>query len=130
MSDFAALGSAIRSQLGTALGVGVYYALKPQGTGTYPIVVFQRMDSVDGYTFGGTAGQEVSTDYMVKIIGQEMGPTELYALYGSVHSRLQGAALTVTGWSALRCERRTTVEYRDADGYWHVGGIYRIDLDQ
>ena len=47
--------------------------------------------------------------------------------YGSVHATLQNAGLTIDGYSALRCERRSTIEYMDGDHFWHVGGIYRID---
>lgn len=129
MSDFAALGSAIRSQLGTAFGASVYYALKPQGVGVYPVIIFQRQSALDGYTFGPN-GDEVSADYVVKVVGQDAYPTQLYGLYGSVHAKLQDASLSVTGWTALRCARQSTIEYRDGDGYWHVGGVYRIDLDR
>lgn len=131
MSDFAALGSALYSRLGSALAGGsVYYALGPQDATRYPIIVYQRMAAVDGYTFGTANTEEVSADYLVKVVGNTQYPTTLYALYGSVHARLHGASLTVTGWTAQRCERRSTVEYRDNDGYWHVGGVYRIELDK
>lgn len=131
MSDFAALGSALYSRLGSALAGGsVYYALGPQDATRYPVIVFQRIGAVDGYTFGTANTEDVNADYLVKVVGNGQYPTALYALYGSVHARMQHAPLTVTGWTALRCERRSTVEYRDNDGYWHVGGLYRIELDK
>ena len=130
MSDFAALGSAIYSRLGTALGGSVYYGLGPQNATSYPCIIFQRQAAIDGYTFGTANNGDVSADYTVKAVGQSLWPTSLYALYGSAHARLNNALGTVTGWSTLRCERRSTLEYRDQDGYWHVGGVYRIDIDK
>lgn len=130
MSDFAAIGSALYSRLGTALGGSVYYALGPQNATSYPCVIMQRQAAVDGYTFGAANNADVSADYAVKAVGYGLWPTSLYALYGSAHARVNQVALTVTGWTALRCERRSTFEYRDQDGYWHVGGVYRIDIDK
>jgi hypothetical protein len=123
-NDFAALGSALYARLGTAGTVGVYYALAPQG-GTPPYCIIQRQAGVDEYTFtdGG-----VSTDYVVKIVSNRQWPNEAYQVYTHIHDALQDAPLTVTGFQLLRCRRRSTIEYREPEGFWHVGGIYRIDL--
>ena len=82
------------------------------------------MSGSDEYTF--TSGG-VGADYMVKVISNRQWPGEAYAAYGSVHAVLQGKQLSMTGYTALRCERRTTIEYQDNDRFWHVGGIYRIE---
>lgn len=123
-NDFSAFASAVYSALGgTAATPAAYYALAPQGS-TPPYCVFQRMTGSDEYTFddGG-----VNADYLVKIVSNRQWPGEAYAAYGTVHSAMQGKQLTISGFTALRCERRTTVEYQDNDRFWHVGGIYRIE---
>jgi hypothetical protein len=123
-NDFTALGSALYSKLGgTAASPAVYYALAPQGS-TPPYVIVQRLNAVDEYTF---SGEGVSADYVVKVISNRQWPVEAWNAYGTVHSTLQGASLSITGFSALRCERRSTVEYIDPERFWHVGGVYRVE---
>lgn len=123
-NDQAAFGSAIYSALGgTAASPAVYYALAPQGTEP-PYVIFQRQAGVDEYTF---TSQTVNTEYVVKVVSNRNWPTEARAAYGTVHNTFQNAALSMTGFTLLRCERVSTIEYIDPDRYWHVGGIYRIE---
>lgn len=123
-NDFSAFASAVYSALGgTASTPPAYYALAPQGAQP-PYVIFQRMAASDVYTF---TSSEVGADYMVKVISNRQWLGEAYAAYGSVHATLQAKHLNISGMTALRCERRTTIEYQDNDRYWHVGGIYRIE---
>jgi len=123
-NDFTAFASAVYSALGgTAATPPAYYALAPQGA-TPPYTIFQRMTGSDEYTFN-SAG--VGSDYMVKVVSNRQWPGEASLAYGSVHTTLQGSTLSMTGFTALRCERRTTIEYLDNDRFWHVGGIYRIE---
>lgn len=123
-NDLTAFGSAIYSKLGgTAASPAVYYALAPQGSQP-PYIIVQRLSAVDEYTF---TGQGVSADYVVKVVSNRQWPVEAWNAYGTVHSTLQDASLSITGFTALRCERRSTVEYIDPERYWHVGGIYRVE---
>lgn len=123
-NDFTALGSALASHLGTAGTVPAYYALAPQGQQP-PYCIIQRQAAVDEYTFtdGG-----VSTDYVVKVVSNRNWPGEAYQVYGHIHDAMQDAPLSVTGFQLLRCRRRSTVEYRESSGYWHVGGLYAIHI--
>lgn len=123
-NDFSAFASAVYSALGgTVATPAAYYALAPQGAQP-PYTIFQRMSGSDEYTFNSVG---VATDYVVKVVSNRQWLGEAYAAYGSVHTALQGKQLTVSGFTALRCERRTTIEYQDNDRFWHVGGIYRIE---
>ena len=123
-NDFTAFASAVYTALGgTAANPPAYYAIAPQGS-TPPYTVFQRMSASDEYTFDSRG---VGADYMVKVISNRQWPGEAYNAYGSVHTAIQNAALSISGYTALRCERRTTIEYQDNDRFWHVGGIYRIE---
>lgn len=138
MNDFAAIGSAIYGRLGTVQytyptqgtttttgTVGVYNTLATQGSAT-PYIIFQLQASLDEYTFGTVSGE--SADYLVKVISNRQTPSQqAYAIYNTAHANLQDAPLTIVGSYPLRVRRRSRIEFRDIDGYWHVGGIYRID---
>jgi hypothetical protein len=123
-NDIPALGSAINSVLDTAGTVNVYWALAPQG-GTPPYCIFNRQAAADGYTF---SSHNVTADYLVKVISNRQWPSEAAQIYSHLHAAIQDAALTVTGYTALRCRRTATLEYMDSEHYWHVGGIYRVEI--
>lgn len=124
MGDFVALGSAIYKACDNASTVPVYYGLAPQSSAC-PYIVINRQSAIDEYTFNS---QGVSTDYQVKVVSDRGWPMQAATLYDALHNVLQGKVLTVAGYAALRCERTSTIEYRDADGFWHVGGLYRVDV--
>lgn len=126
-NDFAAIGSALYSTLnGNVGGLSVYYGLAPQGS-TPPYVAMNRQSSVDEYTWDAHFSMP---DYTVKVVSNRRWPSEAIFAYGTVHDTLQGASLSATGFDALRCERRSTIEYQDSDGFWHVGGVYRIEVEE
>lgn len=120
-----AIGSALYSALGGTAGT-VYYGLAPQGQQP-PYLVFERSTATDEYVFG-TADYGVSAEYVVKAVSNRRWPDEAEVRYTAAHALIQNKALTVTGYTALRCQRRVTLEYRDPDGYWHVGGVYRVEV--
>lgn len=124
MGDFVAIGSALHTACDNASTVPVYYGRVPQWS-ALPAIVINRQAAVDEYTFT-SAG--LSADYQVKVISDRTYPHAAAAAYDSLHGALQGTVLTVTGYTALRCERQSTIEYQDSGGYWHVGGLYRIDV--
>lgn len=137
-NDFALLGSAIVARLGTVQytytansgsattgSVGVYNTLGPQGSAV-PYIVFQQAAGSDEYTFNT---RSESLDYIVKAVSNRTYPgAQAYPIYGGAHDALQDASLSVSGYTVLRCRRMSRFEYRDQDGYWHVGGTYRIDI--
>lgn len=142
MNNFSALGSAIYGRLGTvqytynATGgtalvtgtLGTYDSMAPQG-GTPPYVIFQHMTSMDDYAMSSTPGE--SAEYMLKVISSRQYPSQqAYAIYAQAHDNLQGAALTVSGNTLLRCHRRSRFVRRDTEGFWQVGGMYRVDTWQ
>lgn len=127
-----ALGSALSATLSTVGSVPFFDTIGPQG-GTipngsavaYPYGVFQYQASVDEYAFGEGG---ISSDVAIKVISNRQWPGEAQRLYDlAVHPKIQDAALDMTGYTVLRCRRTTGIRYQDADGYWHVGGMYRID---
>lgn len=139
MNDFAAMGSAIVGRLGTvqysypisgtALVTGtlpIHNTLAVQGGTVPPYIIFQLQSSLDEYVFGNTSGE--SADYLVKVVSNRLTPSyQAYPIYNTAHANLQDAPLTIVGSYPLRVRRISRVEYRDGDGYWHVGGIYRLE---
>jgi hypothetical protein len=126
MGDMVAMGSAIRSMIDTASTVPVYYALAPQGSAC-PYIVFQRQAGRDEYSF---TGRMVSADYVVRVVSDRNWPTQAATLYDTLHDSIQDGLGTVTGLRTLRFRRQSTIEYRDGDGYWHAGGLYRVDVSE
>lgn len=124
MGDLTAIGSALYTACDNASTVPVYYAQVPQGS-ALPAIVFNRQVAIDEYTF---TSDGVSADYQIKVISDRKYPHVAAAAYDALHDALNGTVLTVTGYTALRCERRSTLEYQDSGGYWHVGGLYRVDV--
>lgn len=122
----AALGSAITSALSGGT-VSVYDTLAVQG-GTPPYAIFQAQNpGEDEYTFTSSG---MRADYVLKILSNRTWPGEAQQVYSHLHALLQNAALTVAGYSVLRCRRTSSIKFRDEDGFWHVGGLYRIDLHE
>jgi hypothetical protein len=139
-NDFALLGSALYGRLGTVQytypttgtatttgSVGVYNSMVVGNNGQpvdVPYFIFQHQAGRDEYTFN-TRGE--SLDYMVKAVSDRQTPSQAYALYAGAHDALQDAPLNISGYTVLRVRRQSRFEFRDTDGYWHVGGLYRID---
>lgn len=122
----AALGSAIATALSGGT-VGVYDTLAVQG-GTPPYAIFQAQNPGEfEYTFNSTG---LRADYVLKVISNRTWPGEAQQVYAHLHALLQNAALNVTGYSVQRCRATSAIKYRDDDGFWHVGGVYRIDLHE
>jgi hypothetical protein len=138
VSSFAAMGSAIYARLGTVSytypssgtttttgTLGTYDTLAPQQGAAAPYIIFQLQDSLDLYTFGTVAGE--STDYLVKAISNRQTPNQAITIYDQAHEALQDAPLSIAGGYPLRVRRTNRVMYRDNDGFWHIGGVYRVD---
>jgi len=123
---FTALGSALYGAIDAATPLPVYQGIAPQG-GAPPYVIFNRQTGRDEYTF---SSRGVSATYQVKVLSNRQFSGEAQAAYDSLHEGLQDAVLSVAGYTVRRVRREATVEYMDADRFWHVGGIYRVDVDE
>lgn len=123
-NDLAILGSAIHSTLDAATTLNVYQAIAPQGTPP-PYVIFNRQDARDTYTFNSHG---IDADYLVKVVDDATWSTPAQRAYDAVHDAIQNASPTYSGKTALRFRRDTVIEFRDSAGYWHVGGVYRVEV--
>jgi hypothetical protein len=134
LDTYSIIGSAVASYLGSAMGtamgtvvgsVPVYQDLAPQGD-TPPYVVFSLQAGPDVYVWDG---EETQAEYFVRAVSNRENSAEATRVYSVVHAKLQDASLTMpTGVTLLRCRRAALVKYQDPKRFWHVGGLYRIDV--
>lgn len=112
---------------GTVTGsVNVYNTMATQ-QGAPPYIIFQLQTGLDGYAFAGD--REESFDYLVKTVSLKTYPSqEANPIFATADNALQDAPLSVAGYSVLRVRRTSRVRYRDQQGYWHVGALFRIDI--
>lgn len=125
-----ALGSALYSRLNSQGTVDIFYGLAPQGQATPYCIIQTQSSGVDDYVFGSTDSSSVSCLYTVKIVDNSNWPTNGWSIYQHIDTALQGFNLSVTGYSTLRCNRESSIEYRDEQKFWHVGSLFRIDLEK
>ena len=123
VNDSLSFGSAIYNVLHAGATVDVYYVLALSGA-TPPYCIYQRQAAMDDYTFG--SGHGVEAEYVVKVISNREWPTEALNVYTHIHSLMQDAPLSMTGYTSIRCRRVSTIEYMDNEKFWHVGGRYRV----
>lgn len=125
LDPFSVIGSAIAGYLGTAGTVPVYQDLATQGAEP-PYVIYSFQSGPEVYVWDG---EECQTEYQIKIVSNRENSAEATRLYSEVHGAMQDAALSMPGGvSLLRCRRAALVRYQDPKRFWHVGGIYRIDV--
>lgn len=113
--------------LGTA---GVFQDLAPEGA-VPPYVVFNAQSpSTPQHTFGAVAFE--NTVYQVQ--GVTQGPSK--AAGGTIADKIDLAlhdqAVTVTGYTLLKCRRLQDVDYTEVVSgvrYSHRGGLYRLWAD-
>ncbi len=129
--SYLAIGSALYKLIDGATTLSVYNERAPQGSVT-PYVVFQRQDARDAYTFGNKAS--INADYVVKVVSSDYGPTSAQAAYETVHTGINHggtATVTVNGYTLTHLERQATIQYQEPaanGGFWHIGGIYRVEV--
>lgn len=123
----ALIGSAVYGVL-SAGTVPVFHTIAPQGSAVPYAIMQPQQPGVDSYTFG--AGREISADWVVKVISDRQWPGEAINLFTYMDGLMQDAALAVAGWRVLRCRRLSSLQYQDPDRFWHVGGVYRVDLSK
>lgn len=123
-----AVGSAVYSRLAPPLGSALYDAVA-RVTVTPPYTVWQVLDTDDDYTFGNGGSTTESLFVMVKTISDRYYPDEARTIYGTVHTYMQNAPLSVGGYTVLRCQRDgSRFQYQDNEKFWHVGATYRLEI--
>lgn len=125
MGDLAVLGSAIYSTIDAATTLNVYQDIAPQGTPP-PYVVFSHQNARDEYTF---TSHGIAADCLVKVVDDTTWSTPAQRAYDTLHAAIQDAKPSYSDKTALRFRRDAIVTpHRDTAGYWHVGGVYRVEV--
>ena len=122
-----ALGSAIYNRLASPLGSAIYDSLAPQGA-TPPYTIWQILTTNDEYSFASNPSEEL--EVQVRSVSNRKWPGEARRQYGTVHNYMQDAPLSVSGFSVLRCRRSDKFQYQEPDGFFNVGGVYRVVLQK
>ena len=113
--------------LGTA---GVFQDLAPEGA-VPPYVVFNAQSpSVPQYTYTAVAFE--NTIYQVK--GVTQGPSKAAGgtIAHQIDAALNDAAVTVTGYTLLKCRRLQDVDFTEVVSgvrFSHIGGLFRVWVD-
>ena len=134
----ASLRSALDTAMFNALNVagvlaaapgGVYNTVAPAGAAP-PYVVFQAVTKVDDYSFGARYAQAT---YQVIAVSRNPWPKEAADIDDDIDTALQDVALSITGYTALRCRRENDIYFQEEVGgvlYHKIGGGYRIWADE
>jgi hypothetical protein len=111
----------------TGLTGGVWRDRAPRGT-PFPFAVMSAepvevSDVLTGEAyFGG--------EWTVKVVDKGESATTADTVYATIHTALQNTTLTISGYTAMICRRRSFFSYdEDLEGgerAQHVGGTYRI----
>lgn len=135
------LYTALVADLGTAMGTvtgslrnlgatAAYNGIAPQTANT-PYVVFSQQSGIGEWTFEDRSHK--STLYLVKAVGQGHSKAAPSAMSDRFDTLLNDKPLTLTGWRCDRIRREQDIEYAEVNQgviYHHIGGLYRIDVQE
>jgi len=121
MDDLILVGSALHGAL--AAGTIDWYRNVAPGTAVPPYGVWSLQSGSDAYDFGG---KFATFDYNVRVITDDDWPTRGEGLAQAAMALIDNVALTIPGYDHLECRRSAPVHFRDPDGFWNIGGIFRV----
>lgn len=109
-------------------GTRIYEGAAPAGATTYPLVLFRYMG-------GGPQILRQRRDVEVQYLVECVSDSQPQALTGAglIDAALDGAALTVSGWSVDVCENVGLFSFDEpANGQWYYrrGASFRIVMDE
>ncbi len=127
-----AMGTALVTTLRATAAVtaaapgGVWRDVAPASqTPPFIIVSLQGAETDDEF-----AHHQVETEYWtVRAVTKGPSGAGAATAAAAVYTALHGAALTVTGYTAMDCSYDQAVDYLETDGetrWYHRGGIYRV----
>lgn len=116
--------AALITELG---GTAIYNKLAPQSPGS-KYVVFQ-------WQGGGDVNDHPkrSRDVLYTVQGVALTQAAAAAIDDDIDAALHNQSLTVSGWTAVDCQRENDINYVEMDSggvaRYHCGGIYRIRIE-
>jgi hypothetical protein len=112
----------------TLTGGRIYPDLAPEGASFPLVVVSVRRGATPERVYQGIAYEE--TRILVKAIAKELTPKNAAAINRRARTRLEDAALTITGYTLLNCEWAGEMpgypEVVDGQAYRHEGQEFII----
>lgn len=106
-------------------GTLAFYYSKAPLTVKPPFGIIDFNNGSDDYTFTDNG---LESTYQIKVISDQTFPFEAASLYADVHTLIQDAPLTFSDFYLMQCRRTSPIQYQDPQGFWHIGGIYEIDI--
>lgn len=107
---------------------GIHRRKAPPGSGDLTVVIYDLDDGRDIKVLGASAW--LDTVWNVRAVCEGLSTAPADAAYAAVHALLEGAVLTINGFTNLYCRREQLLSYdEDVEGgktYQHVGGTYRV----
>ena len=126
-------GTALCAMLygGTATGTADIYEDHARDDRGFPFVILNHQSgqwsyALDGARFG-------SFLYLVKAVSSEPYPRQAQLIDKQIDARLHNAALSISGYHELRVVRESDVRFSEIEGeqqFWHVGALYRVEVQK
>lgn len=112
---------------------GVFRGISPQGA-SRPFVIVDLVDHFDEPEMGTATPAFESVRYMIKAVDGSTSMTAASAAADRIYAILNGATLSISGYTSLLCVREERVVYTEVDDasdnrYQHNGGMYRVMVD-
>jgi hypothetical protein len=115
------------NSLKTAVG-GRMYPHEAADAATMPYVVYYLVDDLNEYTFSDDT-ERINVQF--SIYSDSNSPGQALDLYENLKSLYDDAALTVTGYTVIRCQRGQMQLMRDEEmGTWHLFVDYEIEIER
>ena len=123
-------GASALTALLTGGTAGVFESVAPEGEDP-PYVVFNvQSPSTPAYTFGAASVKYEDAIFQVKAITEAHSAASAGTIADKIDDALNGATLTITGYTQLLCARVQNIDYPElaAGGkrFNHRGGLYRV----
>lgn len=107
---------------------GVFFDIAQSGATKF--VVISQVIHEDDYTFSGSFVERFT--FLVKAVERSTSGTTVKTAAARIHTLLQDATLTVTGYGSMLCRRQERVRYTEVDEidrdirWQHRGGRYEV----
>lgn len=114
------------SALAVAAPGGVTWDLAPQGAPN-PYVIVTVTDDADEQVFSGTAYEVLFAT--IEALDSSTSVAGVDAAYSRIHALMQDTALTITGFTLMKCVRRRKYRSVIEDGdrrIQQLGGVYEL----
>lgn len=111
---------------------GVFRSTSPPNISS-PFVIVDLVEHTDEHEMGSATPALEDVRYQVKAVDNSKSMLGAQAAADRIHTLLNGATLTITGYTSLNCVRDERIAYIEVDTpgfrFAHAGGIYHVMVD-